>query len=228
VDGVLQAVGTGATSARVGPPSLRIGSLQTGTAAGFLAGAIDDVRLYSYALSDSDIAALAGNTAPILPAISNRTMIAGATLTITNSASDAEAPPQILTYSLLNPPAGAAINSSNGIFAWRPTIAQSSTTNLLGVRVTDDGVPNQSATQNFTITVLRPTQPQLSAASINAGQFKVLISGDTGPDYKVLASSNLVDWATLLTTNSPALPFWFSDPAFGNFPRRFYRVQLGP
>jgi hypothetical protein len=169
VDGVLQAVGTGATTPRVGPTSLRIASLQTGTAAGYLAGAIDDVRLYSYALGDSDIAALAGNTAPVLPAISNRSILAGATLTITNSATDAEAPPQALTYSLLNPPAGAAINSSNGIFVWRPAIAQSATTNLLGVRVADDGVPSQSATQNFTITVLRPAPPQLSAASISSG-----------------------------------------------------------
>ncbi len=58
VDGALQATATGPSGTRSAPPALRIGSLQTG--AGFLAGAIDDVRLYNYALISSQVATLLG------------------------------------------------------------------------------------------------------------------------------------------------------------------------
>ena len=56
VDGNLQASGTGPTGVRSAPTGLRIGGLQSG--GGFFAGAVDDVRLYNYQLSASQIAAL--------------------------------------------------------------------------------------------------------------------------------------------------------------------------
>jgi hypothetical protein len=68
----------------------------------------------------------------------------------------------------------------------------------------------------------------MNAPTISSGRFEVLISGDAGPDYNVQISSNLLNWSTLWTTNSPGLPFRFTDPGFGSYPQRFYRVQLGP
>ena len=62
VDGVLRGGGTGPTGDRTFPPGLRIGSLQTG--GGFLNGALDDVRLYSRILSESELAALAAGPQP--------------------------------------------------------------------------------------------------------------------------------------------------------------------
>ena len=62
VDGVLRGGGTGPTGARTLPPGLRIGSLQTG--GGFLNGTLDDVRLYSRILSESELAALAAGPQP--------------------------------------------------------------------------------------------------------------------------------------------------------------------
>ena len=56
VDGVLNGSGTGATGSRTFPPSLRIGSLQTGN--NFLNGTLDDVRLYDRILTVGEIAAL--------------------------------------------------------------------------------------------------------------------------------------------------------------------------
>ena len=56
----------------------------------------------------------------------------------------------------------------------------------------------------------------------------MLITGDYGPDYAIEASTNLLDWATLFTTNSPALPFDWLDADTNSFPQRFYRVRLGP
>jgi glucosylceramidase len=63
------------------------------------------------------------NHAPVLSPISPQTILAGRTLNVTNSASDADIPPQTLTFGLLNAPAGAVINTNSGLFTWRPPVA---------------------------------------------------------------------------------------------------------
>ena len=68
VDGNQESTGTGSVGPRIGPPALRIGSIQTGTGAGFLAGTVDDVRIYNYVLSRSQISSLA-TRAPVLAPI---------------------------------------------------------------------------------------------------------------------------------------------------------------
>src|SRR5208283_3915541 len=77
------------------------------------------------------------NNPPVLAAISNQTIMAGRTLLVTNSASDPNIPPLPLTFSLLTAPTNAAINSSSGLFTWRPTIAQSPSTQTVAVVVAD-------------------------------------------------------------------------------------------
>ncbi len=225
VDGVQQASTTGATGTRVATPFLGIGSIQTGL--GYLAAAMDDVRLYDYVLSSNQIVGIM-NTAPVLAAISNRVLIAGATLLVTNSASDAEAPAQTLTYGLAGAPSGAVINSSNGMLSWRPLISQGGATYPLAVSVTDNGTPNLAATQNFSVTVNSPMQPGIAAPKIVSGKFQMNISGDLGPDYSVLGSSNLLNWSLLQITNPPVLPYLFIDANSTNYTQRFYRVLLGP
>jgi hypothetical protein len=226
VDGALQTTAIGPTAPRTAAPSLRIGSIQTGSGGGFLAGTFDDVRLYNYVLNATQIGLLA-NSPPTLAPIANRTILAGRTLSITNVASDPDSPPQILSFSLLSPPFGATINPSNGIFTWRPAIAQTGP-NLLNVIVSDNGSVSLRATQSFAVTVNRPIQPGLSNASVASGKFGITISGDTGPDYTVQASSNLLNWSPILTTNPQTTPFLFLDPAATNYNQRFYRVLLGP
>jgi hypothetical protein len=82
VDGVLSGGGTGVTGSRTLPPSLRIGSLQTGN--NFLNGTLDDVRLYPRILSASEIQILA---AGLLAAPQNVTASPGnATITLSWSA----------------------------------------------------------------------------------------------------------------------------------------------
>jgi dextranase len=168
------------------------------------------------------------NQVPVLAAISNQTILAGTALVITNTASDADIPPQTLTFSLLNAPTNAAINAINGVFTWRPTIAQSPSTQNVGVVVTDSGVPPMSATQAFTVTVIQPVQPIIKGPLVAIGQFGFWVTGDAGPDYTILASTNLSSWDLLFTANSPVLPFFWADTNSLAFTRRFYRVLLGP
>ncbi len=228
IDGTLEnSLVTTATGVRT-PTNLRIGSLRSAVAAGYLAGTVDDARIYNYVLNPVEIAALL-NSPPTLAAIADRVILAGTVLNITNSATDAGAPPQTLTFSLTGtPPAGAGINSSNGIFNWRPTIAQGGTTNLFTVQVADNGTPVMTDAKNFFVTVNSPAQPSLSNATITNGQLSLTITGDVGPDYTVLASTNLVNWTALFTTNQPTPPFQFVDPGYTNFNQRFYRALLGP
>jgi hypothetical protein len=171
-----------------------------------------------------------GGSAPVFPPISNQTVIAGQTLIVTNAVTDPDAPPQTLTFTSLNAPANATVDSVTGLFTWRPTIAQSPLITRVQLEVKDNGIPSLSATQSFWVTVNRPAQPQLGGIASTSGAFGLRISGDSGPDYTIQGKTNLDQfnpWVMLLTTNSPAVPFWWTDPQT-NLPQRYYRVLLGP
>ena len=333
---------------------------------------------------------------PVLAAISNRTLVAGATLTQTNLANDPNTPPQALVFSLPLAPAGASIDPDTGAVTWRPAIAQAGASNLfrvvvsqagwqstlvpsadasvrdgiyansnfgadgyLGVKLSSAGsnwesflkfnlatVPGAlvgatlqltplvaafpgvqavaevrnnawsestltwsnrpgsgpvlatwtpqvgvtttapvtgaaqdalvnnggilslrllatnttadgmaqygareaasnavprlavasstglflSATQSFWVTVAEPPRPLLSVAP-GAGRWALAIDGSAGPDYLIEATTNLLaptNWVAAFSTNSPALPFVWTDPLATNYPARYYRVRLGP
>ncbi len=89
--------------------------------------------------------------------------------------------------------------------------------------------PSLSATQSFYVTVNTPAPPSLALAGMDAyGHFKFTVYGDAGLDYTVQASTNLLDWATLLMTNQPVMPFEFVDSSALIYAARFYRTLLGP
>ncbi len=168
------------------------------------------------------------NTPPVLAAITNRTLIAGNPVNFTCSVTDTDAPPQTITFTLQSGPTNATLGSSSGTFNWRPTIAQSNTTNSMSIIATDNGSPTMSATQSFTLTVLRPAPPNLQSVAFTGGALQLQVTGDAGPDYAVEASTNLVNWTLLATTNSPVLPWLWTDPQPATLPARFYRIKLGP
>ncbi|MDB6110283.1 MAG: hypothetical protein JWR69_2033, partial [Pedosphaera sp.] len=92
------------------------------------------------------------NSAPELPAQTNRTITELTILTVTNTASDSDIPLNVLTYQLVAPPAGLTI-TTNGVLTWTPSEAQGPSTNLITTIVTDNGVPPLSATNSFTVIV---------------------------------------------------------------------------
>jgi len=169
-----------------------------------------------------------GNTAPSLAPIPDQTINVGVTVNVTSVATDPDVPPQTLTFFLLAGPTNASLGASSGIFTWRPLVTQADTTNLVTVKVSDDGSPSLSATQSFSVIVNPLSQPQLTSPVWNGGQFSVTLTGESGPDYAVQASTNLVDWQTVFATNSPAMPLQWADPDSDTFPLRFYRIVVGP
>jgi fibronectin type 3 domain-containing protein len=169
----------------------------------------------------------APNTPPTLAAISNRAIGVGMTLLITNSATDSDVPAQTLTFSLPTAPTNAAINASSGVVTWRPLVAQANTTNPFTVMVADNGTPSMGAAQSFVVTVSPLARPMISTISGPAGQLVLRVNGDSGPDYQIQASTNLVDWAAVFTSNSAPVPFTWTNDNTG-LPMNFFRILVGP
>jgi len=100
---------------------------------------------------------------PGVPNPTNYTILPFNTLTVTNTAADLDIPYNPLSYTLLNPPAGASIDN-NGIFTWTPTLAQAGQVYYITNVVTDTNAyalsnNSLSATNYFIVTVLQPFAP---------------------------------------------------------------------
>jgi hypothetical protein len=94
------------------------------------------------------------NQAPTLATIPAMTASEGVAMSFVASASDADLPANILTFSLsADAPATASINPSSGLFTWTPSENDGGTTKHFNVIVTDNGVPSMSASQPVTIVV---------------------------------------------------------------------------
>ncbi len=72
----------------------------------------------------------------------------------------------VLTYSLLNPPAGASIDT-NGIITWTPSEAQGPGTNVITTFVADNEVPPVFATNSFTVIVNEVNLPPVLPVQTN-------------------------------------------------------------
>src|SRR5205823_34577 len=107
-----------------------------------------------------------------------RTVNAGVIVAFTATAGDADLPANPLSFSLINPPTGATIDSGSGAFYWRPTITQVNTTNTIQVQVADNGSPNMTDTKAFTV-VVNPITPVVLTTIGYDTTFKVHVSGPT-------------------------------------------------
>ena len=95
----------------------------------------------------------AANQPPVVTSPGNKTVAELTALTFTVVATDPNSG-QTLTYTLdAGAPAGAAINSSTGAFAWTPTEAQGPGTFPITIRATDNGSPALSGTAAITVSV---------------------------------------------------------------------------
>jgi len=138
-------------------------------------------------LSQLVVPAPVDNRAPVLPTIADQTIDETNGLTFTVTASDPDAPGQTVTYSLdPGAPAGAAINSSTGLFAWAPGESVGPFSDQVTVRATDSGSPAFSDTATFTITVRevneRPTMEVIADKTVSRGQTLAFQAAATDAD----------------------------------------------
>ncbi|HUL51167.1 MAG TPA: lamin tail domain-containing protein, partial [Candidatus Nitrosotalea sp.] len=168
------------------------------------------------------------NTPPTIGPITNQVLIEGQLLVLNVTATDAEAPPQNLTFSLdPGAPTGATINPANGLFSWRPGPAQSPSTNLITVRVTDDGSPPMTASTSFTVQVA-PRPQVTSITSDTNGGYAISFVTVPGKTYRVEFKDSLEDsvWqaigADVVATGGTLTVS--DDPS--SSPQRFYRITV--
>ena len=173
------------------------------------------------------IDSVAWNTPPTLVPIANQTVNVGQTVAFAASATDIDQPPQTLTFALLAGAANATLNTNSGAFIFRPLVTQANSTNYFTLKVADNGTRSLSATQSFSVFINPLSLAGISNISVAGGQFSFHVSGQSGPDYAIETSTNLVQWSNVFITNSPTLPFNWTDAAT-NSPQRFYRIKLGP
>jgi hypothetical protein len=150
------------------------------------------------------------NSAPILASQTNRTISELTLLTVTNTATDSDLPANILSYTLINAPSGAAISPA-GIITWTPSEAQGPSTNLIVTVVTDNGSPALSATNSFSVVVSEvntaPTLTAISDQTVNPAQTLNLTFNATDSDLP----------ANSLTFSLDAAPAGASVSSGGSF-----------
>jgi len=115
------------------------------------------------------------NTPPSFAPIGQRVVKQGASLAFTVAATDADLPPQALSYTLEGAvPEGATLNATTGAFFWAPNASQTPSTNSLTLRVTDNGPVPLSFAETFTVIVTQTNAPApltLQFSSSPAGPF---------------------------------------------------------
>jgi transposase-like protein len=126
---------------------------------------------------------------PVLPEQTNQTIAELANLTVTNTATSLGTPANPLTYLLVNPPAGAAINT-NGVITWAPSQTQSPGTNTITTAAINSGVPSLSATNTFTVVVqevnVPPVLPVIASQTIN--ELTLLTATNTASEADIHAT----------------------------------------
>ncbi|MGH7943148.1 MAG: LamG-like jellyroll fold domain-containing protein [Limisphaerales bacterium] len=229
VDGARQASAIGPFGPKTAPPDLCLGRIQSG--GGYFNGTMDDVQIFNRVLSPAEISVVMKQSL-VLNALGDTNLMAGQTLTFSNSAADPYAPPRAIGWSVSGVPAGVAIDPVSGVLTWRPAIAQSSATYSFSITATDNGQPALSATQYPLVTVLTPSEPEILSPDFAEGLFTFGVSGDSGPDYYIDSTTNPgpgAEWSPLFTNNAPvSLPFVWTNLVNSNTAQEFFRVRLGP
>ncbi len=216
----------------LGPFSLAVTNLAEGTVYYYRCFASNQTEI-AWAPSTANFRTLDGsiNTPPMFSPVPDQEVEPGQTLVVTNTASDAESPPQNLRFTLLAAPQTSSLlvpGDGTCVFIWRPRTPDICTTNLVMIRVSDEDIPALYATQTFAVTVLPPIQPILSELELTNGFSTMKIWTRSPGTFCVETSTNLAHWLELFVTNGPLLPLPVTDLEAALHPMRFYRVRCAP
>jgi hypothetical protein len=170
------------------------------------------------------------NTAPILPVIASKTIYALTTLTVTNTATGTNVH-AIVTYSLVNPPAGMVI-SACGIITWTPATGQAPSTNTIAAIATSTDLldalnPVLNTTNKFNV-VVKPVVVLSAPTVLENGAFEFSFNTVANSSYIVEYSTNLISWAEVLGFVGDGSLVTLYDPNAANGTKGFYRVRLAP
>jgi hypothetical protein len=166
---------------------------------------------------------------PILTVPTNQTIYIGRTLTVTNSATNNFLPNAIYTFKLPSPSTNVSI-TTNGVLTWTNTAALPGTT-LVSVKVTDNSMPQLSATNSFKV-IVTPSPPVLIVSNLLTSSHSFQFSFHTlsNTTWRIDAATNLnaaTNWLPIFTnTAGTSGTIQFTDLLATNYPWRFYRAVL--
>jgi pectate lyase len=117
-------------------------------------------------------------------------------------------------------------NATNSIL----TLSAVQATNVGVYSVVITNLAGSIASTNASLAVMSttPAMPQVSSPGYTNGTFSLTVNGDSGHDYIIQTSTNLIDWTGIFTNPMPALPFIWTDSGASNFSQQYYRILLGP
>ncbi len=167
------------------------------------------------------------NDPPVLLSLPAKTIHAGMLLSFTLPATDPDTN-DVLTFTLPSPPSGAVVNPSSGLVTWVPTDAQVGGYQLLG-RVADNGAPNYSATNLYSITVVAKPNAQTVELLAN-GDYVITWNSIPGQVYRVQYCDDLLstNWFNLPGDVTATGPTASKTNSIGALLQRFYKVMPLP
>ena len=153
-----------------------------------------------------------GNTAPVLSGVADQAIDEQVPWSVQLTASDADLPAQVLSYSLVSGPSGLTVGAG-GLVSWTPTEAQGPGEYEVTVQVRDNGEPPLGDMKGFRITVREVNMaPVLSGLADRAIDEQVpwslqLTASDADLPAQVLSYS-LVSGPSGLTVGAGGLVSW--------------------
>ena len=136
-------------------------------------------------------------------------------------------PPRLLTYTLVNPPDGATIDS-NGIIRWTPAPPQAPGTYTLTTVVSDNpgNAVSIGTTNSFVVTVSSPP-PSVRAQRKSDGTITILLQGAPGGTWILQSTTDMASpsaWANVSTNNADTNGQWSVIIPASSPPQQFYRL----
>jgi hypothetical protein len=178
--------------------AIAVGNATFSVAAGTTAPALDEDFIVSttsgdpafgglYDTATADVTSF-NNVPPTINTITNRTIIEGDRLTVTAVGRDADVG-QTLRYTFATAaPAGATLDPVTGVMSWTPAENQAPIVFTFRIKVSDNGTPAMSATNEFVVTVNElNTAPTVQApAAITRGELQAITATFTAADVDIL------------------------------------------
>lgn len=138
------------------------------------------------------------NQPPVLASVPDYLIHVLTPFTMTNVAADPDVTNR-LTYTLQSgAPTNATLNPTSGVFRWTPSRAQARGTNVITVRVDDNGIPNLSDTKTFTLMVN-------DFLEVSAGSVTMSPGATSSVPIDVFSSAGLLDLQVVLELPSDRL-----------------------
>ncbi len=170
----------------------------------------------NYGASDFSLVVL--NARPMIASVPGQSIDEFSTFSLNVSATDADQPPQTLTYSLVTAPPGMTIEPGTGAVTWTPAQTQSPSTNIVTVSVTDNGTPPLSTNTTFSVVVvernLPPVWPPVGMITVNdASLLTVIVAARDTNIHAMITGYGLLQAPVGASINSKGVVTWKPGPA---------------